>query len=327
MLSAERPLPMSHRPLKVAFQMDPIGAIDIDADSSFRLALEAQERGHALTYYTPDALAYVEGRVIARAQSLTVARAQGSHAKLGPMEEMDLADLDVVWLRQDPPFDMSYITTTHLLDRIHPETLVVNDPTWVRGWPEKLMVLDFPDLMPPTAIARSLETLKAFRAKHGDVVVKPLYGNGGAGVFRLRPDDPNLNALHETFAAINREPLIIQKFLPAVTQGDKRIILVDGAPVGAINRVPAEGETRSNMHVGGRPEKIGLTDRDREICDAIGPRLREAGQIFVGIDVIGDWLTEINVTSPTGLQELERFDGTNAAGLIWDAIEARLADR
>ncbi len=314
---------ISPKPLKVGFQMDPVERINIDADSSFRLALEAQARGHSLCYWTPDRLAYVEGRIVARGQTLEVRREQGNHATLGPLREIDLADLDVVWLRQDPPFDMGYITNTHLLDRIHPGTLVVNDPTWVRGWPEKLMVLDFPELTPPTAVARDLETLKAFKAKHGDVILKPLYGNGGAGVFRLTPDDRNLNSLYEVFTSINREPLIMQKFLPAVSKGDKRVILVDGEPVGAINRVPAEGETRSNMHVGGRPEKVALTDRDREICAAIGPRLRDAGQIFVGIDVIGDYLTEINVTSPTGLQELERFDGTNASAMIWEAIERR----
>lgn len=313
----------SPKPLKVGFQMDPVDRIAIDADSSFRLALEAQARGHSLVYWTPDRLAYVEGRIVAQGQSLEVRRERGNHATLGEMRLIDLSELDVVWLRQDPPFDMGYITNTHLLDRIHPETLVVNDPTWVRGWPEKLMVLDFPDLTPPTVVTRDLGTLKAFKAKHGDVILKPLYGNGGSGVFRLTPEDRNLNSLHETFGAINREPLIMQKFLPAVSRGDKRVILVDGEPVGAINRVPAEGETRSNMHVGGRPEKVALTDRDREICAAIGPRLREAGQIFVGIDVIGEYLTEINVTSPTGLQELERFDGTNASAMIWEAIERR----
>jgi len=222
---------------------------------------------------------------------------------------------------------MGYITTTHLLDRIRPGTLVVNDSFWVRNSPEKLMVLDFPDLTPPTLIARDLATIRAFRAAHGDIILKPLYGNGGAGVFRLDPNDRNLASLHELFTGISREPLIAQKYVPDVVKGDKRIILVEGEPVGAINRVPAEGETRSNMHVGGRPEKIGLTARDREICARIGPVLREKGQIFVGIDVIGDWLTEINVTSPTGIQELERFDGTNAAALIWEAIEARRAAR
>jgi len=309
--------------LKVAIQMDPIGSIDINADSTFRIAEEAQARGHALFYYTPDKLAYREGRVTARGWPLEVRRVVGDHAVLGDEVEVDLADFDVVWLRQDPPFDMGYITTTHILQMIHPQTLVVNDPFWVRNYPEKLLVLNFPDLTPPTMIARDLDTLKAFRAAHGDVILKPLYGNGGAGVFKLREGDSNLASLHELFSGINREPLIMQKFLPAVSKGDKRVILVDGEPVGAINRVLAGGETRSNMHVGGRPEQVDLTDRDREICAAIGPLLREKGQIFVGIDVIGEWLTEINVTSPTGLQELERFDGTNVTAKIWEAIERR----
>jgi len=310
-------------PLKVAIQMDPIGPIDIDADSTFRLAEEAQNRGHELFYYTPDKLAYCEGRVTARGWPLEVRRAKGDHFSLGAETEVDLADWDVVWLRQDPPFDMGYITTTHILDRIHPDTLVVNDPFWVRNYPEKLLVLDFPDLTPPTTIARDLQTIKAFREKHGDIILKPLYGNGGAGVFKLDPNDRNLNSLHELFTGMNREPLIAQKFLSDVSSGDKRIILVDGEPVGAINRVPAEGETRSNMHVGGRAEKVGLTAREHEICARIGPLLREKGQVFVGIDVIGDYLTEINVTSPTGIQELERFDGINVAAKIWERIEAR----
>lgn len=309
--------------LTVAFQMDPIDAIDINADSSFRLAEEAQARGHKLFYYTPDQLSYQEGRVMARGQDLVVRREAGNHFDVGDMREQDLSEVDVIWLRQDPPFDMGYITTTHILDRIHPDTLVVNDPFWVRNYPEKLLVLDFPDLTPPTAIARDLETLKAFRARHGDVILKPLYGNGGAGVFKLSQGDSNLASLHELFSGINREPLIMQKFLPDVSAGDKRVILVNGEPVGAINRVPAKGETRSNMHVGGRPEKVGLTNRDLEICDRIGPLLREKGQVFVGIDVIGDYLTEINVTSPTGIQELERFDKINIAAKIWDAIEAK----
>jgi len=244
---------------------------------------------------------------------------------LGEETEVDLSTFDVVWLRQDPPFDMFYITTTHILDRIHPKTLVVNDPFWVRNFPEKLLVLDFPDLTPPTMIARDLEALKAFKAEHQDVILKPLYGNGGAGVFRLTPEDRNLASLYELFTANSREPLIMQKFLPDVSNGDKRVILVDGEPVGAINRVPAAGETRSNMHVGGRPEKVGLTERDLAICARIGPLLKEKGQVFVGIDVIGDYLTEINVTSPTGIQELERFDGVNIAEKIWEAIEARRA--
>jgi len=310
--------------LKIAFQMDPIDGVDINADSSFRLAEEAQKRGHSLFYYTPDKLAYQEGRVTARGWPLQVRREVGNHFTLGEFEQVNLADWDVVWLRQDPPFDMGYITTTHLLDMVHPDTLVVNDPTWVRNYPEKLLVLQFPDLTPPTTIARDLETLKDFKKKHRDIILKPLYGNGGAGVFRLGPDDRNMNSLHELFTSINNEPLIAQKFLPDVSAGDKRIILVDGEPVGAINRVPAKGETRSNMHVGGRAEKVGLSDRDMEICAAIGPLLREKGQVFVGIDVIGEYLTEINLTSPTGIQELERFDGTNVAAKIWEAIERRI---
>lgn len=313
--------------LKVAIQMDPIGAINIDADSTFRLAEEAQARGHELFYYTPDKLIYREGRVLARGWPLTVRREKGNHFTLGAEAEVDLSGFDVVWLRQDPPFDMGYITTTHILERIHPATLVVNDPFWVRNSPEKLLVLNFPDLTPPTLIARDLATIREFKARHGDVILKPLYGNGGAGVFRLDPNDRNLASLHELFTGISREPLIVQKYVPAVVQGDKRIILVDGEPVGAINRVPAEGETRSNMHVGGRPEKVGLTERDLEICARIGPVLREKGQVFVGIDVIGDWLTEINVTSPTGILELERFEGTNIAEKIWQVIEAKRATR
>jgi len=310
--------------LKVAFQMDPIGDVNIDADSSFRIALEAQQRGHELFYFSPDMLAYDEGRVTARGHRMTLRREKGNHVDLGSVETVDLADWDVVWLRQDPPFDMGYITTTHILDRLKGQTLVVNDPFWVRNYPEKLLVLDFPELTPPTTIARDLDTIKAFKAKHGDIILKPLYGNGGAGVFRLDQNDRNLSSLHELFTGFSREPLIVQKFLPDVSNGDKRVILVDGEPVGAINRVPAKGETRSNMHVGGRPEKIGLTQRDREICAAIGPLLKEKGQVFVGIDVIGDYLTEINVTSPTGIQELERFDGTNVAEKIWQAIERKL---
>ena len=301
-------------PLKIAFQMDPIEDVNIDGDSSFRIAEEAQARGHELFYYTPDKLAYQEGRVTARGWPLTVRREKGNHFTLGEEQEIDLADWDVVWLRQDPPFDMGYITSTHILDMIHPETLVVNDPFWVRNYPEKLLVLEFPDLTPPTTIARDIETLKAFKDKHGDIVLKPLYGAGGAGVFRLGPDDRNLTSLHELFTGINNEPLIAQKFLPDVAAGDKRVILIDGVAVGAINRVPAKGEVRSNMHVGGRPEKVEMTARDLEICERIGPLLREKGQIFVGIDVIGGNLTEINVTSPTGIMELDRFDGINDLG-------------
>ena len=309
--------------LRVAVQMDPIEAININADSTFRIMEEAQSRGHSLFYYTPDRLVLDEGRVLAHGWPVTVRRQQGAHFELGEETTIDLAEWDVVWLRQDPPFDMGYLTTTFLLERLRHTTLVVNDPFWVRNYPEKLLVTTFPDLTPPTMIARDLETLKAFKARHGDIILKPLYGNGGAGVFRLDPNDRNFTSLWELFTGINREPLIAQKFLPAVSNGDKRVILVDGEPVGAINRVPLEGETRSNMHAGGTPMAVGLTERDLEICAAIGPLLREKGQIFVGIDVIGDWLTEINLTSPTGLQELERFDGINATGKIWEAIERR----
>ncbi len=310
--------------MKIAFQMDPIGAVDINADSTFRLAEEAQARGHQLFFYGPDQLSYQEGRITARGHDMTVQRVQGDPAVLGPEREVDLGDFDVIWLRQDPPFDMHYITSTHLLDRLKGQAVVVNDPFWVRNYPEKLLVLDFPDLTPPTTIARDLQTIKLFKEKYGDIILKPLYGNGGAGVFRLDANDRNLTSLHELFTGFSREPLIVQKFLPDVRNGDKRVILVDGEPVGAINRVPAEGETRSNMHVGGRPEKIGMTDRDMEICAAIGPLLKEKDQVFVGIDVIGDFLTEINVTSPTGIQELERFNGTNVAEQIWKAIEAKV---
>jgi glutathione synthase len=309
--------------MKVAVQMDPIQSIDINADTTFRIMEEAQTRGHALFYYTPDKLAFEEGRVTARGWPVEVRREKGNHFTLGAEQVIDLAAWDVVWLRQDPPFDMSYITTTHILERVHPRTLVVNDPFWVRNFPEKLLVLGFKDLTPPTTVARDLATLKAFKDRHGDIILKPLYGNGGAGVFRLDGNDRNFNSLYELFVGINREPLIAQKFLPDVSAGDKRVILVDGEAVGAINRVPQEGETRSNMHVGGRAEKAGLTERDLEICAAIGPLLRDKGQILVGIDVIGGWLTEINVTSPTGIQELERFDGVNVAQRIWEAIEAK----
>ncbi len=312
--------------LEVAIQMDPIGSVDIRADSTFRLALEAQARGHRLFYYEVPDLVWERGRVLATGHPLEVRAEEGRHARLGPRTRRDLAETDVVLLRQDPPFDMSYITNTHLLERIHPETLVVNDPFWVRNSPEKILVLDFLELMPPTLVARSLEEIRAFRDTHGDIIVKPLYGNGGAGVFRLAPGDGNLASLHEMFSQLSREPLMVQKFLPDVTAGDKRVILVDGEPVGAINRVPQAGETRSNMHVGGRAEKIAMTERDREICAAIGPVLKERGLIFTGIDVIGPWLTEINVTSPTGIQEMERFDGTNVAALIWEAIERRRAE-
>ena len=312
-------------PLSVAIQMDPIEAVDIAADSTFRIALEARARGHELFYYHVPDLVWDGGKVMASGWPLEVRPEQGNHYTLGPRETRDLGQMDVVLLRQDPPFDMSYVTNTHLLEMIHPRTLVVNDPFWVRNCPEKLLVLEFLDLTPPTLIARSLPALRAFKEQHGDIILKPLYGNGGAGVFKLGHSDTNLAVLHELFSGINREPLIAQKFLADVEKGDKRVILIDGEPAGAINRVPAPGETRSNMHVGGRPEKIALDDRDNEICARIGPLLRERGLIFTGIDVIGGWLTEINVTSPTGIQELERFDGTNSAALIWEAIERRRA--
>ena len=309
--------------LQVAVQMDPIQNINIAADSTFRIMEEAQARGHRLFYYTPDQLSLDEGRVTARGWPVEVRRVKGDHFTLGPETVADLGAMDVVWLRQDPPFDMGYITTTHLLDMVRPGTLVVNDPFWVRNFPEKLLVLKFPELTPPTLVARDLGTIRAFKAVHGDIILKPLYGNGGAGVFRLDPNDRNLASLHELFTGISREPMIAQKYVPAVVKGDKRIILVDGKVAGAINRVPAANESRSNMHVGGRPEPATLTRREHEICEALGPDLKRRGMIFVGIDVIGDYLTEINVTSPTGIREVKRFDGTDIAVMIWDAIESR----
>lgn len=310
--------------LRVAIQMDPIDSIDIDADSTFALALEAAARGHRLLHYLPSHLSLVEGEVVANARPLEVRREHGNHFTLGAPEPIDLTDVDVVLMRQDPPFDMAYITATHLLERIHPDTLVVNDPGHVRNAPEKLFVTHFEGVMPPTLITSDREQILAFRARHEDIIVKPLYGNGGAGVFHIRPGDENLNVLLELFTELYREPIVVQRYLPEVRQGDKRIILVDGKAVGAINRVPPEGEARSNMHIGGRAGKSELTTREQEICDIIGPALKERGLIFTGIDVIGDYLTEINVTSPTGLQEIGRFDSTNLSGMIWDAIEARL---
>ena len=309
--------------LRVAIQMDPIESVDIDADSTFALALEAAARGHSLLHYLPSALSLVEGKVVASAQPLQVRREHGNHFSLGAPAPVDLTEVDVVLMRQDPPFDMAYITATHLLERIHPDTLVVNDPAHVRNAPEKLFVTHFEGIMPPTLITSDREQILAFRDRHKDLIVKPLYGNGGAGVFHIEPGNENLNVLLELFTELYREPIVVQKYLPEVRAGDKRIILVDGEAVGAINRVPPEGEARSNMHVGGRAEKTGLTPREQEICATIGPALKERGLIFTGIDVIGDYLTEINVTSPTGLQEIARFDGTNLAGLIWDAIEKR----
>ena len=309
--------------LNVAIQMDPIDRIDISGDSTFVLALEAQRRGHSLFYYLPQALTYRDGQVSARGQPLTVRRELGNHFELGPMEALDLSQMDVVLMRQDPPFDMAYITATHLLERIHPGTLVVNDPANVRNAPEKIFVTRFPELMPPTLITSSREEILEFRAEHKDIIVKPLYGNGGAGVFHIQPGDENLSALLELFTDIYREPIIVQRYLPEVRAGDKRIILVDGKAAGATNRVPPEGEARSNMHVGGTPLPTKLTRREEEICEAIGPDLKALGQIFVGIDVIGDYMTEINVTSPTGLQEVNRFDDVCLESDIWDAIEAR----
>ncbi|HVY19150.1 MAG TPA: glutathione synthase [Bauldia sp.] len=313
--------------LKVAFQMDHIAGIRIRGDSTFALMLEGERRGHEQYHYTPHQLALRDGLVEAAMERVRVRDAEGDHFTLSDKEVRRLSDFDVVHLRQDPPFDMGYITTTHLLEQIGGRTLVVNDPVSVRNAPEKLFVTQFPQLMPPTLITRDRAEIVAFRHQHGDIIVKPLYGNGGAGVFRIAGGDENLIALLELFETSFREPFVVQRYLPEVRQGDKRVILVEGEPVGAINRVPAIGEARSNMHVGGRPEPVELTPRDREICDTIGPHLRERGLIFVGIDVIGDYLTEINVTSPTGIREVKRFGGADIAALIWDAIEKRVRAR
>lgn len=309
--------------LNVAVQMDPITAVDIEADTTFLLMLEAQARGHRLWVYGPERLALEDGRVFARAQSVRVAPVRGAHAELGPVERLDLSTMDVILMRQDPPFDMAYVTATYLLETLHPATLVVNDPAEVRGAPEKLFATRFPGLQPPTLITADPDALADFHRRHGDVVLKPLHGAAGSGVVRLRADDPNLGALIELHAAVSREPLVMQKFIPAVSAGDKRIILVDGEPVGAINRVPAKGAVRSNLRVGGRAEPVELTARDREICAALGPELKRRGLLFVGIDVIGDWLTEINVTSPTGAQQMKRFGAGDAAAALWDVIEAK----
>jgi glutathione synthase len=311
--------------LKVAFQMDPIERIDIRGDSSFALLLEAQWRGHDVFYYTPDNLSLRDGKVIARGHSLTVEDKPGDHYRLAHFREEDLSRFDVVHLRQDPPFDMAYITTTHLLERIHPNTLVVNDPAAVRNAPEKVFVLDFLDLMPPTLVTRSADAIRAFRDQHKDIVIKPLYGNGGAAVFHIAEGDTNLNSLIELLGLTFREPIMVQRYVPQVRQGDKRIILVDGDIAGAINRVPSADETRSNLHVGGRAEPARLTARDREICARLAPELKRRGLIFVGIDVIGDYLTEINVTSPTGIRQVAQFGGPDIAALIWDVVEAKVA--
>ena len=314
--------------LLVAVQMDPIEAVNIETDTTFLLMLEAQTRGHGLWVYRPDHLALEDGRVLARGRPLNIQAVQGDHHRLGGYEVRDLSEMDVVLMRQDPPFDMAYITATHFLETIHPATLVINDPLEVRNAPEKLFVTRFRGLQPPTLITSDAQAIEAFRARHGDMVLKPLYGGGGSGVVRLAADDPNLDALLELHAMIGREPVIAQKFIPAVSKGDKRILLVDGEPVGAINRIPASGQVRSNLAKGGRAEAVALTARDLEICATIGPELRARGLLFVGIDVIGDYLTEINVTSPTGAQQLKRFGGADAAAALWDRVEAlRGADR
>jgi len=309
--------------LTVAIQMDPIEKIDINGDSTFALAIEAQARGHTLLYYGPRDLTFREGKVTAHVRSLLVRATKGDHFTLGEIQHYDLSQADVVLMRQDPPFDMAYITATHVLEYIHPKTLVVNDPASVRNAPEKIFVTQFEGLMPPTLITSDRREIDTFRAHHKDIIVKPLYGNGGAGVFRVKPDDENLGSLLEMFTQFYREPVIVQRYVPEVRKGDKRIILVDGEFAGAINRVPAAGEARSNMHVGGRPEATTLTEREKFICDTIGPELKKRGLIFTGIDVIGDYLTEINVTSPTGIHEVRRFGGADIAKLIWDAIERR----
>jgi glutathione synthase len=307
--------------LRVAVQMDPVLGINIETDTTFLMMWEAQARGHRLWFYTPDKLSMEDGRVFARAQPLKLTKTQGAHAELGEAVILDMKDdVDVVLMRQDPPFDMAYITATHFLEKVHPHTLVVNNPAEVRNAPEKLFVTDFPGVQPPTLITSDHQAIYDFRARHGDIVLKPLYGGGGSGVARLLADDPNLDALLELHAMIGREQVIAQKFVPAVSKGDKRILLVHGEPVGAVNRVPAAGQVRSNLRVGGRAEAVELTPRDLELCAIIGPELKRRGLLFVGIDVIGEYLTEINVTSPTGAQQLKRFGGADAAAILWDRI-------
>ncbi len=311
-------------PLKIAIQMDPIEGVNVHGDTTFDLALEAHGRGHEISIYQPQHLSLLNGRVGAHARKVAaLKREQGAHATLEPAAALDLHSVDVVLVRQDPPFNMAYITAAQILERLAPDVLVLNNPRSIRDAPEKLFVTDFTDLTPPTLITRDVEAVKAFRAEHGDIIVKPLYGNGGAGVFRLASDDANFNALLELFTQAFAEPFIAQKYLPAVRAGDKRIILLDGEAVGAINRVPMKGETRSNMHVGGRAEAVEMTERDQEICDRIGPALSERGLVLVGIDVIGDYLTEINVTSPTGVQEIRRFGGADISALFWDWVEGQ----
>ena len=310
--------------LKVAIQMDPIEAVNIESDTTFMLAMSAQEHGHKLWVHDFRTLALEDGRLFCRARPITLRQTHGDHVTFGEETKLDLgADIDVILMRQDPPFDMAYVTATYLLESVHPKTLVVNDPAEVRSAPEKLLVTRFPGLTPPTLISSDPVALNDFHRRHGDVVLKPLHGAAGSGVVRLKADDPNLDALVEIHATGSRDPLVIQKFIPAVSKGDKRIILVDGEPVGAINRIPAKDQVRSNLRVGGTAAPVELTERDREICAAIGPTLKAKGLIFVGIDVIGDYLTEINVTSPTGAQQLKAFTGVDAAAALWDVIEAR----
>ncbi|MBS7538545.1 glutathione synthase [Ancylobacter lacus] len=311
--------------LTVAVQMDPIDRINIAGDSTFALMLEAQARGHSLAVYTTDRLALRDGELYATVEPVTVRDVPGNHFSLGARERVRLDGFDVVLMRQDPPFDMNYVTATHLLERIHPRTLVVNDPAHVRNAPEKIFVTEFPDLMPPTLITRDLEEIKAFRDEQGDIVVKPLYGNGGAAVFRLTRDDLNFGSLYDLFASTFREAWVVQRFLPEVSEGDKRIILVDGVFAGAVNRVPSAGDLRSNMVRGGVARETDLSPREREICERLGPALRARGLLFTGIDVIGGNLTEINVTSPTGIRAVRRLGGPDIAGLIWDAIEEKRA--
>src|SRR5579862_7641596 len=309
--------------LNVAVQMDPIARINIRGDSTFALLLEAQKRGHGLSYYTPDKLSLKGDELVAPVQVLTVRDEVGDHFTLGEPRREPLSAFDVILLRQDPPFDLAYITSTHMLERLQPKTLVVNDPAHVRNAPEKIFVTEFPDLMPPTLLTRDLDAIKKFRAEHGDIVMKPLYGKGGEAVFRLAPEDLNFGSLYDLFAVTFREPWVVQKFLPEVKAGDKRIILVDGEFAGAVNRVPAADDLRSNMVRGGVPAATELTDREREICARLGPALRARGLLFVGIDVIGDFLTEINVTSPTGIRAIAALGGPDVAAKIWDVIETK----
>ncbi|MEP2942918.1 MAG: glutathione synthase [Hyphomicrobiales bacterium] len=311
--------------MKIAIQMDHISTLHIGGDTTFALMLEAQMRGHELFHYTTDRLSMRDGKVFAGLEPVSVRDVEGDHYTLGEKATTDLSTMDVVLMRQDPPFHMGYITATHILERIHPKTLVLNYPAEVRNAPEKIFVTEYPDLMPPTLITRNTDDIKAFRKEFGDIIIKPLYGNGGAGVFRVTQQDQNLSSLLEMFDGLYPEPYVIQQYLPDVRAGDKRIILIDGEPVGAINRVPAEGDARSNMHVGGKAIKTDMTERELEICARIGPELKKRGFVLVGIDVIGDVMTEINVTSPTGIREVKKFGGNDIAALFWDAVEAKRA--